>query len=330
MQQFTGREYLKIDLANCFGLDRMDWNDRIHWVNDNEPSLEKHAIHASSPILYRKALRAFREIQKDSKHPTNHIMGLDATASGLQIMGALSGCHQTCEAVNLVNAGRRMDVYNDIADFMNTHPGVYVTRDIVKKPIMTVFYGSTAQPKEVFGEGDKLVAFYQALKQRLGGAYELMGVLQNYWNPYGEFHQWTLPDGHVARVPVVQTIEKALEIDEYNHMRFVYRAQVIAPKDRSRSLAANIVHSIDGWVVRQMVQAAEAQGFWMAPIHDCFFASPNHMQNLRENYVKIMQYIANSNMVEDILTEVTGFKVNYTKRSNHLAQYIGRSEYALS
>lgn len=328
MQQFTGREYLKIDIANCFGLDRMDWNDRIHWVNDNEPSLEKVSVHASNPVLYRKAVRAFREVQKGKA--TNHIMGLDATASGLQIMGALSGCHETAAAVNLINTGHRMDVYNDIAEFMNTHPGVYVTRDIVKKPIMTVFYGSTAQPKEVFGEGDKLVAFYQALRQRLGGAYELMAVLQNYWNPYGEFHQWTLPDGHVARVPVVQTVEKSLEIDEYAHMRFAYRAQVVAPMERSRSLAANIVHSIDGWIVRQMVQAAEAQGFWMAPIHDCFFASPNYMQNLRENYVKILKYIANSNMVTDILSEITGFNVNYTKRSNDLAYYIGKAEYALS
>lgn len=328
MQQFTGREYLKIDIANCFGLDRMNWDDRIHWVNDNEPVLEKVNVHADSPILYRKAVRAFREVQKGKA--TNHIMGLDATASGLQIMGALSGCHDTARAVNLIDTGHRMDVYSDIADFMNTHPGIYVDRSIVKKPVMTVFYGSTAQPKEVFGEGDKLVAFYQALKQRLGGAYELMGVLQNYWNPHAEFHQWTLPDGHVARVPVVNTVEKYLEIDEYDHMRFAYRAQVIGAKDRSRSLAANIVHSIDGWIVRQMVQAANAQGFWMAPIHDCFFASPNYMQNLRENYVKILQYIANSNMVTNILSEVTGFNVNYTKRSNDLAYYIGKAEYALS
>jgi DNA-directed RNA polymerase len=328
MQEFTGIEYLKIDLANCFGLDRLEWNDRIHWVDDNEPALEKVHVHAKSPILYRKAVRAYREVQKG--HATNHIMGLDATASGLQIMACMSGCYETAEAVNVVNAGARMDVYTDISDYMNKHPGIFVTRDICKPPIMTVFYGSTAEPKNVFGEGDALIVFYKALKERLSGAYELMGILQNYWNPNAEYHRWTLPDVHIAKVPVTQTVEKQLEIDEHDHMRFAYRATIISPAEYSRSLAANIVHSIDGWMVRQMVQAADAQGFWMAPIHDCFYASPKYMNQVRQNYVVLLQWIADNNLVESILSEITGRNVYYRKRSDTLSGYIRNAEYALS
>jgi DNA-directed RNA polymerase len=328
MQTFTGKQYLHIDIANTFGLDRLNWDDRLHWFDNNEPDLEAQAEYARNPVLFRKAVRAWRLVQK--KQPTNHIMGLDATASGLQIMAALSGCHATARAVNLVNTGKREDVYDEIAGFMNTIPNIKVNREMVKKPIMTVFYGSTAQPKEVFGEGDALLAFYEAIKQRLTGAYELMQVFQKHWDPHAEFHQWTLPDGHVARVPVLDTIERSLEVDEYGHLRFTYRTQVIKPIPRSRSLAANIVHSLDGWVAREMVKAAKQRNFQLAPIHDCFYASPNHMNEVRQLYAQILTWLTDQNMVVDILSELSGNRVKYQPLSHNLGAEIINAEYHLS
>lgn len=328
MQTFTGTQYLKIDIANNFGLDKLRWNDRIHWFDNNEPDLESLSHRAKHPILFRKAVRAMRKVQKGA--PTNHIMGLDATASGLQIMAALSGCHATASAVNVINTGERECPYTAVAQHMSQITGVHLDKDMLKKPVMTVFYGSTAQPRQVFGDSPALVAFYQTLKEKLGGAYELMGIFQQYWNAFGEFHSWKLPDGHIARVPVVETLEKNLEIDEFDHMRFAFRAQVIQPKVHSRSLAANIVHSIDGWIVREMVRMAWKQGFWMAPIHDCFYASPNHMNQVRENYVHILQRIAQKNLVSDILSDIAGYRVLYHKRSYNLHLHIAKAEYALS
>jgi DNA-directed RNA polymerase len=328
MQTFTGTEYLKIDIANCFGLDRLTWNNRLHWVNNNYPDLPELSDNAKNPILFRKAVRALRLTEKGE--PTNHIMGLDATASGLQIMAALSGCHVTASAVNLINTGKRECVYQTVADHMSTFDGISVDRDITKKPVMTAFYGSTAQPKEVFGEGTALLAFHETLAEKLKGAYALMQIFQKYWNPYAEYHSWALPDGHIAKVPVTEVEEKSLEVDEFNHMRFAYRTTVIKPKTFSRSLTANIVHSIDGWIVREMVKLAEHQGFWLAPIHDCFYASPNNMDKVRKNYIVILQWIANSSLVNSILKDITGHSILYRKLSNNLADKIEHSEYTLS
>lgn len=328
MQQFSGTEYLKIDIANCYGLDKEIWANRIQWVDANRGQLSHLSSKASSPILFRKAVRALETVERG--RPTNHIMGLDATASGIQIMGAMSGCFNTAESVNLIDSGVRQCFYATVAGSMNTLPGVNITRDIIKKPVMTVFYGSTEQPKSILGEGPELVAFYQALKEKATGAYDLMGVFQSYWNPGAEYHQWTLPDGHVARVPVTQTVEKSLEIDELDHMRFAYRTKIVCPKAQSRALAANIVHSVDGWIVRQMVLAAHKQGFWMAPVHDCFFASPNHMNQVRANYVKILAWIAQANLVETILHEISGNYIPYMKHTTNLHQHILGAEYALS
>ena len=135
MQTFTGTEYLKIDIANNFGLDRLKWSDRLHWFDNNEPDLDSLSHRAKHPILFRKAVRAMHKVRKGE--PTNHVMGLDATASGLQIMGAMSGCHNTARAVNLINTGERECVYSFVADHMNELPDVSVDRDVeprVTKP----------------------------------------------------------------------------------------------------------------------------------------------------------------------------------------------------
>lgn len=328
MRTFTGTEYLKIDIANCYGLDKETWDDRLAWVAANEPNLEALDVDAESPILYRKACRALRTTQHGE--PTGHIMGLDATASGVQIMGAMSGCIRTATAVNLVNTGRREDLYQNVTSYMNALPGISVTRDVLKKPVMTTFYGSTEQPKQVFGDGPELVAFHKSLQETVTGAYDLMGLFQSFWNPNALYHTWTLPDGHVARVPVTNTVEKSLEIDEFDHLRYAYRSTLLHPKVQSRSLAANIVHSVDGWVVRMMVRAAAKQGFWLAPIHDCFYTSPNYMNQVRQNYLTIMQWIAKSDLVSNILSEISGTYVPYVKHSYTLHHHIANAEYALS
>ena len=35
MQIFTPKEYLKIDIANSYGLDTKTWDERISWFDDN-------------------------------------------------------------------------------------------------------------------------------------------------------------------------------------------------------------------------------------------------------------------------------------------------------
>jgi DNA-directed RNA polymerase len=328
MQQFTGTEYLKIDIANCYGLDKWAWSNRISWVDQFEPDLETKDRCAESPILYRKAVRAYRAVQRGEG--TRHIMGLDATASGLQIMAALSGCIKTAQATNLVYNGDRADVYQNLANAMSSQLPTTVVRAQIKKPVMTVFYGSTRQPESVFGKGAELAAFYKTLEEQLPGAYQLMGILQSHWRPDVEYHSWTLPDGHVAKVPVTETIEKSLEIDELDHMRFAYRSNILCPKARGRALAANIIHSIDGWIVRMMVAGAAKQGFQLAPIHDCFYASPNYMNQVRANYLTIMRWIANSNLIESILSEISGQYTPYTKHSSNLHAVMATAEYPLS
>ena len=39
MMRFTGKQYLQMDIASNFGLEKADWNERLQWFADNEHQL---------------------------------------------------------------------------------------------------------------------------------------------------------------------------------------------------------------------------------------------------------------------------------------------------
>ena len=129
----------------------------------------------------------------------------------------------------------------------------------------------------------------------------------------------------------MDTIDKKIEVDELDHVTFTYRSEINQPKEGDRSLPANIIHSLDGWIVREMYRKAHTQGFQILTIHDSFWCSPNYVNNLRKNYIDILAELAQSNYFENILKEVRGNPtLKHIKMSDDLYKEILNSEYALS
>jgi DNA-directed RNA polymerase len=325
MQQISPIDYIKISIANAYGLDKLSWDNRIHWAEQvlaNKPTRVQDFINsADEPLLMEKGINAYYDA--NNGEPTGFIMGLDATASGIQIMSCMIGCDVTAKAVNLVDTGKREDVYTEVANHMNMERGA------VKPSVMTHFYGSKAGPKAAFG--DELNKFHKAMAAMLPGACECMVDMQECWQPNVLKHEWHLPDGHTASVKVMSPIDKKIEIDEMDHATFTHRAYINEAQESGLSLAANIIHSIDGYVVREMYRMANEQNFELLTIHDSFWASPNYIQNVRENYVSILARLADSNLMEDILVEITDNPaLRYTKRSTGIGHLVRQAEYALS
>ncbi len=79
-----------------------------------------------------------------------------------------------------------------------------------------------------------------------------------------------------------------------------------------------------------MVIRAYAEGFELAHIHDAFCAHPNNIQRVRELYVEILAEIAQTDLLADILSEISGKTVTLNKFSDDLHIDILNSEYALS
>lgn len=329
MMKFTGLEYLYIDIANHFGFTRLTWDDRITWTLTNIDKLEQRVDEAKDPLLYIKAINALN-LTLDGV-PTGHLMELDASASGLQLMACLIGCHTTAANVNLIDTSKRECIYNKVAIDMDAICHDNITREEIKHPLMTTLYGSKRQPRELFGEDTpELNAFYAALTKEVPGALEVMDDVQSCWNPLALAHTWHLPDNHVANVKVMVTIDKKIEVDELNHATFTHRAIVNQPTQSGISLMANVIQSIDGYVCREMIRKSVKQEFDLLTIHDSFWCHPNHMQQVRENYVNILADIADSDLLQNILSELLGENIIYKKYSNNLAPLIRQSNYALS
>jgi hypothetical protein len=88
---------IKIAVAGHAGKDKLLWQERIDWFDSIK---NQENIEWDEPILGRKALRAYKETLKGN--PTGYMMGLDACASGIQMMSILSGCMWCIEKINII------------------------------------------------------------------------------------------------------------------------------------------------------------------------------------------------------------------------------------
>ena len=250
MQLFTATEYLKIDVANNFGLDKEDWDVRIAWFNAHEHELEALMKEAESPALYFAGVKAYREMK--AGNPIGYPISLDATSSGIQIMAALVNCRTSALACNVLDAGKRMDAYTHTYQRMCEVLGqsAKIERKQTKQALMTAMYSSVAQPREIFGEGsEQLQVFYDTVKEVLPGAWKLNEALLGTWQPTNLSHDWVLPDNFHVHVKVMAVERQNVQ---YKNQPIEVRYAVNAPVEQGRSNGANLVHSIDGMIVREI------------------------------------------------------------------------------
>lgn len=253
MKYYTGFEYLLIDAANNFGLDKKLFEERIQWSMDNLNVLESFIDQAETKPLYIKAVMAIRKAQ--SGVPTGHLVGFDGVCSGIQVMSALTGCITGATATGMVDPCVRADAYSAVTKAMNILLGgtLNVSRADAKQALMTTMYGSKKTPKDIFGEDTpELNAYYQAAQQTAPGAWELLQDLLGSWQPYALEHSWKLPDGFVAKVKVMTQKEARIEVDELDHATFTYVFYENEGTKKGISLPANVVHSCDAYVLRSM------------------------------------------------------------------------------
>jgi len=253
MDYYTGFEYLLIDACNQWGGNKLLFGERIQWAKDNLDTLESLVNDADTPALYLKACQAIRKAQQGI--PTGHLVGMDACCSGIQLMSVLTGCHTGAMSTGLVDPNKRADAYKECTDGMATFlgTGFEISRDNAKRALMTSFYGSTAVPKELFGEDTiELDAFYKAAEATAPGAWMLLQELLGSWQPWATKHEWQMPDGFNVVCKVMQTTEIRVEVDELDHASFTYAWEENKGSKTGLSLAANVTHSVDAYIARTL------------------------------------------------------------------------------
>jgi hypothetical protein len=325
----AGYEQLLITTANAFGKDKLPKRTRLLWAYTNLNKLEQLSPFADKRLTFDKCVRAIRTHQQG--YAVGIPVHLDATASGLQVNGCLMGCVDTLLATNAIpnTAGLRMDVYTQIYNFMKAQlPLLNLSRTQVKDATIPAVFGSEAEPKKLFGEN--VETFWSAFES-MHGAYWYLKILPQLWRDDITEYSFTLPDGYRVYIPVVGPQETEVFIECLGD-EMTLTEEVIGRKEQSKCFLANITHSLDGYILRNIVAKCEAQGIDIMCIHDSFGVHPNHAEQVCEWYRIELANLVLLNPLPKILEQIFGMTVqlpNYGVSRADLAMQIRDSEYAL-
>lgn len=263
MQTFTPLEYLMIDVASNYGLGKEDWDVRIDWFLQHEntlvkvPGMTQAELRASDwmreaeePALFYAGLQAYAATL--AGRSIGYPISLDATASGAQILSVLIGCEKSARMCNVLSTGHREDLYKNVFVMMRSslqEEAGNIDKGHIKQAVMTSLYGSEKEPKNVFGEGAQLTCFYQTMETELPGIWELNTALLSLWQQDALSHDWVLPDNFHSRNKVMG---KRVEYAQFFNAPVEVITAVNEPQEKGRSMGANITHSIDGMIVREI------------------------------------------------------------------------------
>ena len=121
-----GIYWLKIALANTYGYDKLSYDDRVAWVEENMKNilassnspLEEVSFwtEADEPLMFLSGCKALSDALEGKL--VHFPVPLDATCSGIQIYSGLLMDEDGARAVNVINneTGKPSDIYQDVAD----------------------------------------------------------------------------------------------------------------------------------------------------------------------------------------------------------------------
>lgn len=377
-QSLTGMQYLQCEIA-CKAdkaFEKATWDERLAHFDSLDFTNPNTFKSASNPVGLRAAVLAYMDTLDGL--PTGYMVSLDACSSGMQILSLLVEC-PTSFSLCGGDSDQCVDSYVEIYDSMNLH-GV-LTRKQVKAAIMTSLYGSVAMPELTFGAN--VDQFYDTMEKMAPGAWDLNQGLQELWDDVpGATYSWVLPDNFHA---CIETKDK--EKLEFSLMGKPYALvhKVEGRPKFHKGLGPNLIHSIDGMVVREMlrrcmfdkgritevinaittavqganeitshdkmverlwahyedtgflsarildhitvenvgitdqmviaelIQSMPDEPFDIVTVHDCFRAHPNHGDDLRRQYNRIMADVAQSTILKSMASQVAQKKINAKK-----------------
>ena len=318
-------EWLLISVANEAGYDKLSWEERI--VKGKE--LVKAYLDGNYEPSNALEFKRLNEVEKmlNDELDYNPTVYLDATASGLQVLSAVSLDLDAGRKVN-IGSDYRADVYTEVSkDFSNQFGLEEISRDDVKKPIMTYFYNSNAKIKELLGD-DLAELFFEYLSDNFTGPVKVMKVLRDLWTE-NKYHYWKLPDMG-AYVPVEKAIIGELEIKGCKLPYTYYVNQ--GDLDQWRSLAPNIVHSLDAYILRYVVRKFKKANKPISVIHDSFQVSIMDATYLIDAYKEAFIDIVEKEIFMGILNDLGLANNGYNDKlaKEIMINTIKESEYMLS
>ena len=351
----SGLKYLQIDIANCYGLDKKSYQERIDYVSGNTiEDLIQNEDNADSMYEYRNAIEAYIEATELGK-PIEHITYLDCTNQALQLYAVLTSCKDTAYLCNISSGDELTDAYGELANAMNELTGLDIfDRNNCKKALMTTLYGKMDGESEIikyFLENgvvydDKITdeelktTFQTAIRVIAPHAMRAMDVLQSLNHAEIDTYYWTMPDGFKVKYDVKSTQKLDISCKTKSGVKFHFDrdVQIYKGSEFNRGMSPNVIHSVDGYVAREMIRrmtqpcAKFNRNYpaFITSIHDAFGIHPNNAEEMTYHYTNIMCELNESNLLQDIMSQISGKNMLSIKKNTLTNDMIRASIYKLS
>jgi DNA-directed RNA polymerase len=161
------RAWLAIHGANCYGIDKVSFEDRVKWVAENKDAILRSAADPMATNFWKDADKPWQflafcfEWDAFFKHGGGFIshlpVAVDGTCNGLQHFSAMLRDADGGAAVNLTPSSVPQDIYQRVADrtieILKTHGddgnfapkwlAIGIDRKLTKRAVMIVPYGGT-------------------------------------------------------------------------------------------------------------------------------------------------------------------------------------------
>lgn len=350
----SGLRYLKIDIANSFGLDKQTYDKRIAFVNEYTTNeLLAKTIVADSPYEYRNAVEQLANHYNGL--PVEHITYLDCTNQALQLYAVLTSCKDTAYLCNISSGDELTDAYGVLAIAMNDITGLDIfDRNNCKKALMTTLYGKIDGEVEIIKymiengiEYQSLItdeelagAFQKAMRAIAPHAMRAMDVLQSLNKADQDVYFWTMPDGFKVKYDVKSTQKLEISCKTKSGVKFHFDrdVQVYKGSEFNRGMSPNVIHSVDGYVAREMIRRMTQPCVkfnrnypaFITSIHDAFGTHPNNAEEMTWHYTNIMCGLNDSNLLQDIMSQISGKHMLSIKKNTLTNDMIRASIYKLS
>ena len=347
----TPMDYILIDIANTAGYDKLSYEGRIAKAKEIIESVQTGNITVEqlmkscdeSPYELRNAIEAY--LSNDE----THVVGLDAVNQALQLYGVLTGDLATASLASL-GINERTDAYAILADELNSKIGTTIfNRKVCKKGLMVTLYGSMfghdkiLEALEMVSQEELAIKvgvehtddwfkdeFESAMYRIAPKAMEAMKILQELNDENIGTYNWVLPDGFKVKYDVksVQAVE--IKAKSRGGINFTYSGshKVYAPSKYNRGMSPNIIHSIDGYIAREMVRRAGDTPISL--IHDQFNSMAKHCAQTQQNYKDIMCEILESDLLNNIIRQINPNAQTVVKSNTLTRELIQSSDYCIS
>jgi hypothetical protein len=258
-------DWLFMDVARSYGLDKATWGERFEWAWKNP----KPQQGAKDPFLYKSACEALE--QAENSKDLDHLISLDATASGIQCLALMSQDSDSAMAVNL-GSDRVHNIYRDVQREMGPHD-----YEAVKQATMTHFYESVLTPLQLFG--NDYPKFLAAMEKAMPGPTVIRDAIASCMDGR-EQYRWTMMDGYEVVMDVTAPVECTLDIGAGHSVSWMEHRKAPVP---TKGLTANVTHSLDALVLREVLRRTHCPYEW--------YQQETPFEELRDKDILLMQSI---------------------------------------